>query len=173
MSKIILYIAISLDGFIAKENGSVDWLSSFDEDYGYDEFITTLDTIIMGRKTYEQVLSFGKWPYSGLNTFVYTNQDSKKYDKNVEFISGSIPTTISDIKKQSKKNIWLVGGGKLITEFVKFQLIDEFQIFIMPLFLGTGIPILHESLETEPLKYLRSKSYKSGVVELHLRQETK
>ena len=126
MPKIILYIAISLDGFIAKEDGNIDWLSSFDEDYGYDEFLSTLDTIIMGRKTYEQVLSFGEWPYSGLNTFVYTHQDSKENDNNIEFISGSIPQTLAEIKKQSEKNIWLVGGGNLITEFVKHQLIDEY-----------------------------------------------
>jgi dihydrofolate reductase len=172
MSKIILYIATSLDGFIAKKDGSVDWLSSFDEDYGYEEFLSSIDTIIMGSKTYQQVLSFGEWPYKGLKTFVFTHQKLKD-DKNVEFISGSIPKAITGIKKQSTKNIWLVGGGNLITEFVKQKLIDEFQIFIMPLFLGAGIPILQESVKMNSLKYSKSKSYKSGVIELHLKQENK
>lgn len=94
MSKIILYIATSLDGYIAKEDGNVDWLSSFDEDYGYKEFISTVDTIIIGRKTYQQVLTFGEWPYQGLKTFVFTHQELK-HDKNVEFISGSITKAIN------------------------------------------------------------------------------
>ena len=73
--------------------------------------------------------------------------------------------------QESKKNIWLVGGGQLITEFVKLNLINEYQIFIMPLFLGKGIPILHESINTDALKFIKSKSYESGVVELHLKKK--
>ena len=172
MQKIILYIAISLDGFIAKEDGSVDWLSSFDEDYGYEEFLYSIDTIIMGSKTYQQVLTFGEWPYQGIKTFVLTHQKLKD-DENVEFLSGSITKAITLIKNQSTKNIWLVGGGNLITEFVKQQLIDEYQIFIMPLFLGNGIPILQETVKLDPLKFTKSKSYESGVIELHLKQENK
>ena len=168
MSKIILYIAISLDGYIAKEDGNIDWLTSFDEDYGYEKFLSTIDTIIMGRKTYEQVLSFGEWPYSGLKTVVFTHRKLKD-DKNVEFISGPIQQNISELKKQSNKNIWIVGGGQLITEFVKLNLIDEYQIFIMPLLLGSGIPILHEAINMKSLKLIKSKSYKSGVIELQLR----
>jgi len=167
MPKLILYIAISLDGYVAQEDGSVDWLSSFDEDYGYENFLTTIDIIIMGRKTYDQVLSFGEWPYSGLKTFVFTHQKLKE-DKNVEFVTGTVQKTLAEIKKHSKKNIWLVGGGNLITEFVKLQLINEYQIFMMPLFLGTGIPILQESVDLNLLKFTKSKTYKSGVIELHL-----
>lgn len=172
MPRIILYIATSLDGYIAKEDGSVEWLSSFDEDYGYEEFISSIDTIIMGSKTYQQVLTFGEWPYMGLKTFVFTNQKLIN-DNKVEFISGSIAKAITRIKKQSTKNIWLVGGGNLITEFVKLQLIDKYQIFIMPLFLGAGIPILQKSVEMNPLKFTKSKSYKSGVVELQFNRKTK
>jgi len=167
MHKIILYIAISLDGYIAQEDGNVDWLSSFDEDYGYEKFLSTIDTIIMGRKTYQQVLSFGEWPYTGLKTFVFTHQKMEE-DKNVKFVSGSVQHKITEIKKQSNKNIWLVGGGNLITDFVKHQLIYEYQIFMMPLFLGTGIPILQESVDLNLLKFTKSKTYKSGVIELHL-----
>jgi dihydrofolate reductase len=170
MSKVILYIAISLDGYIAKEDGSVDWLFFFDEDYGYEKFKSTIDTIIMGRKTYEQVLTFGEWPYSGLKTYVYTHHELK--DNNVEFISGSIAKTIVAIKKQSTKNIWLVGGGNLITEFAKQQLIDEYILFIIPVLLGAGISILQESIEMNKFKFTKTKSYKSGIIELHLKQET-
>jgi dihydrofolate reductase len=169
MSKIILYIATSLDGYIAKEDGNIDWLFH-DEDYGYSKFLSTIDTIIFGRKTYEQVLTFGEWPYSGLKTFVFTHQYLKPRN-NVKFISGSVTKTVIHIKKQSKKNIWLMGGGNLITDFAKLQLIDEYQIFIMPIFLGAGIPILQEPVELKPLKFTKSKSYKSGVVELHLKRE--
>ena len=97
MTKIILYVAISLDGYIAKKDGSVDWLSSYDEDYGYEKFLSTLDTIIMGRKTYQQVLSFGEWPYSGLKTYVFTHQKFKD-ENNVKFIPGPIEKIVKDIK---------------------------------------------------------------------------
>ena len=170
MPKIILYIAFSLDGYMAEENGSVDWLSSYNEDYGYEKFLSTIDTIIMGKKTYQQVLSFGKWPYSGIKTYVLTHQKLKK-DANVEFISGSIKQIIKTITNQSNKNIWLVGGGQVITEFVKVNLIDEFQIFIMPLFLGKGIPILHEPVNMDALKLIQSQSYENGVIEIHLEKK--
>lgn len=170
MPKTILYIAISLNGYIAKEDGSVDWLSSFNEDYGYEKFLSTIDTIIMGRKTYQQVLTFGEWPYKGIRTYVFTHQKLKN-DNNVEFASGEIIQTINKIKKQSNKNIWLVGGAELITEFVKQQLIDEYQIFIMPVFLGSGISLLSEAVEINFKNFTKSKSYKSGVVELHLKTE--
>ena len=98
MPNIILYIAISLDGYIAKKDGSVDWLSSFEEDYGYEKFISSIDTIIMGSKTYQQVLTFGEWPYKGLKTYVFTHQKLKD-DENVEFVSGSITQKINRIKK--------------------------------------------------------------------------
>jgi len=168
MPEIILYIATSLDGYIAKKDGSVDWLSSFDEDYGYDKFLSTIGTIIMGRKTYEQVLSFGEWPYSDLKTFVFTHHELKE-NKNTEFISGPIKKNVKKIKSQSDKNIWLVGGGQLITEFVKLQMINEYQIFLMPLFLGSGIHILHEPVKMNSLKLIKSKTYNSGVIELYLK----
>ena len=170
MPKIILYIAISLDGYIAKKDGSVNWLSSYDEDYGYEKFLSTLDTIIMGWKTYQQVLSFGKWPYSGLNTYVFTHQKFKD-ENNLKFISGSIQKIVKEIINQSNKNIWLVGGGQIITEFVKLNLIDKYQIFIMPIFLGKGIPILHESVNMDALKLIKSKSYENGVIEIHLKKK--
>jgi dihydrofolate reductase len=91
--------------------------------------------------------------------------------KNVEFVSGSVPKVITNIKRQSTKNIWLVGGGNLITEFVKYKLIDEFRIFIMPIFLGNGIPILQDFVELDFTKFVKSKSYKNGVTEIYLRAE--
>lgn len=107
-----------------------------------------------------------------MKTFVFTHQKLQR-DKNVEFISGLIIKEITKIKKQSTKNIWLVGGGNLTTEFFKHHLIDEFQLFIMPQFLGAGIPILQESVKMNSLKFTKSKSYKNGVIELHLKEKDK
>jgi dihydrofolate reductase len=171
MPKIILYIATSLDGYIAKEDGNIDWLFH-DEDYGYSKFLSTIDTIIFGRKTYEQVLTFGEWPYSEFKTLVFTHQNLKQKN-NVKFISGSITQAITKIKKQSTKNIWLVGGGNIITEFAKIKLIDEYRLFIHPIFLGAGIPIMQQTININHLKFTKTKSYKSGLIELHLEQETK
>ena len=157
-----------MDGFIAKEDGSIDWLTSFEDDYGYEEFLSTIDAVIMGRKTYQQVLSFGEWPYKGIKSYIFTHQKLQN-DRNVEFVSRSIIEEIKKIKKQSTKYIWLVGGGNLITEFVKHQLIDDFRIFIMPVFLGKGIPILQNPVEMDLTKFVKSKTYKNGVTEIYLR----
>lgn len=167
----ILYIATSLDGFIAMKDGNVDWLFH-DQDYGYKKFLQTIDTIVFGRNTYEQVLTFGDWPYSDLKTFVFTHQ--KLEDRNnVEFISSSVIDTIAQIRKQSNKNIWLVGGENIITQYANNNLIDEFILFLHPIYLGSGIPLLKKSVEMNPIKFTKTKSYKSGIVEIHLQKEKK
>lgn len=107
--KIILYIASSLDGFIAGRNGDISWLDPYQvegEDYGYSEFLKTIDIIVMGSKTYEQVLSFGGWPYEGFKTYVMTKRQLKHVDKaKVEFCSGDLDSFVPGIKRESHKDI--------------------------------------------------------------------
>ena len=169
--KIVLYIAMSLDGYIARSNGAVDWLSGQGEvleiDNGYEEFYSTIDTVVMGRITYEQVineLSPNIWVYEGKKCYVFTEKEYE-YNEKVEFTSESIVEFVSDIKSELGKDIWLVGGGKLIHEFINKNLIDKYIITIIPTILGEGIPLFIKENSEIKLKLIENKSI-DGMVEL-------
>lgn len=114
MRKVILFIASSLDGYIARTSGAVDWLFTVndDQDYGYVDFLAGVDTILMGRRTYEQVLSFGEFPYKGIQCFVFSRTRGGERDEYVTFISGNIESFVKGLKNGTGKNIWLVGGSQ-------------------------------------------------------------
>ncbi len=114
MSKVILYIAVSLDGYIALSDGSVSWLSEYEggkEDYGYRKFYESAGAAIMGARTYEQALGFGEWSFKGLVSYVVTHgRRSERTQEDVIFYSGNLAKCVEEAKKKTKKNIWLVGG---------------------------------------------------------------
>lgn len=168
---IILYIAISLDGYIARDNGAVDWLSGNGDDpnadNGYDDFYKSIDTVVMGRTTYEQVineLSPEVWVYEGKKCYIATTRKNEM-DSKVEFISEDITGFIKNIKKQEGKDIWLVGGGKLIDQFVKEDLIDKYIITIIPTILGNGIPLFSKENPEIKLRLTETKIV-DGMAEL-------
>lgn len=175
MSKIILYVASSLDGFIAGRNGDISWLDAYQvegEDYGYSEFLKTIDVIVMGSKTYEQVLSFGSWPYEGFKTYVMTKRQLKSVDKvEVDFYSGDLDSFVAGIKRESRKNIWLVGGASLAQSFLERGFIDEIVISIIPVILGDGISLFGHMQRDFRLELIRSGSYNNGIVKLHYKLE--
>ncbi len=168
---IVLYIATSLDGYIAKDNGAVDWLSGHGDDpnvdNGYDDFYNTIDTVVMGRTTYEQVvneLSPDTWVYEGKKCYVASRKKHAS-DKRAEFISDDVVEFVRDLKEQEGKDIWLIGGGKLIDQFVKHDLIDKYIITIIPTLLGYGIPLfLEQNLEIK-LRLVGMRAF-DGMVEL-------
>lgn len=164
-SKIILYIAASLDGFIAGPKGEIDWLFH-DQDYGYTDFLDTVDTILMGRTTYEQVLTFGEFPYSGKQCYVFSTTQSQP-TKHVQFYQGDLLTFVRQIKKQSAKHIWLVGGTKLISSFASLQLIDQYIISIHPVILGAGITLFPPNLPQVDLLLMNCQMFSSGLVQLN------
>ena len=178
MSKIQLYIASSLDGFIAREDGSLDWLVNIENpdqvDHGYNQFIRDIDLVIMGRKTYEEVLGFDvEWPYSDCQTYVVTAKPEYEVrtpaTKLLSFINKS---SIQKLKSESRKNIWLVGGGKLISGFLNESAIDEMILSMVPVILGKGIRLFpDETLETK-FELLNSESFETGIVNLTYRKKT-
>lgn len=167
--KIILYIAESLDGFIAKEDGDISWLSIVDrpdEDYGYNEFINTVDTVIMGRKTYEKVLSFGiEFPHKDKKCFVLS-KTMEGNDHNIEFYNGDISELIERLNKENGKNIFIDGGSEVIRAFRNNNLIDEYVISIIPVLIGKGIPLFKDADTENRLKLTGSKIFNSGLVQL-------
>ena len=171
MGKVVLYIAASLDGYIAAKDGSVSWLEPFEksgEDYGYQAFINRLGAIIMGGNTYRQVLEFGAWPYPGITCYVVTRRPlAYQPDDSIRPFSGEVGKLVQQIKREMEKDVWLVGGADLITQFVNQSLINEYMLFFMPVFLGEGIPLFQNLKSPARLKLVEATTYPSGVAQLH------
>jgi len=168
---LVLYIAASLDGYIARDNGEIDWLKGNNDDvivdYGYDKFYNSIDTVIMGRITYEQIineLSPDNWVYKGKKSYVATTKKYKS-DSRVEYISDNVVEFIKSLKFEQGKDIWLIGGGKLIDEFIKKNIIDKYIITIIPIILGDGIPLFRGENPEIRLKLTESKTI-NGMCQL-------
>ena len=166
---LILYIAMSLDGYIAGPNGELDWLFS-DQDYGYYEFIKTIDTVLIGRKTYDEILDFDvPYPYDDKKSYVFTtNPGNYSSDHDITFTAEDPLDVWKSLKEQEGRDVWLVGGGKLINPFVSQNEIDQYIIAVHPIILGKGIELFRDidrriNLETEEVK-----TFDSGLVQLFL-----
>lgn len=147
MPKVFYYVASSLDGFIATEDGSVDWLDPFqraDTDYGYSEFFAGIDALLIGRRTYEQTLSFGPSPYGDKPVLVLSSRDLPASAR-VEVADLSPVAALKRLEDKGASRVWLVGGGELAGSCARSGLIDSYIISIMPVFLGTGAPLLGRS----------------------------
>lgn len=161
--KVRLFIATSLDGYIAGPGESLDWLFG-DADYGYDAFIAEVDTLAMGRRTYEVVKSFGDWPYYGLATWVFTRNGAMPHDGHVEFTAQPPADWLRAIEAKPGKDVWVVGGGELIREFLNARLVDEMTLAVHPVVLGGGIPLFPPGSPRHKLRLARVHSYPSGLV---------
>ena len=144
MAKTSYYVAISLDGFLAREDGAVDWLSNYTEPletpYDYEPFYQTVSALVMGRKTYDTVLSFGEYPYKGKPGLVISkNADFKVNEPGVELASSDWKEKLETLKSSAKDRVWLVGGGEVASLFVNENLLDEIILTIIPETIGTGI----------------------------------
>jgi dihydrofolate reductase len=170
MRKLVLYIATSIDGYIAASDGSVDWLETIpnpdQSDYGYADFYDSISTTLMGNKTYEQVLGFGDFPYHGKENYVFSKQ-AQGATEHVQFVNQDPAAFVQNLKKQMGGDIWLVGGGHLNTLMLDAGIIDEILLFQMPVVLGDGIALFPDAKTSEPLHLLKSTSYKSGVTLMH------
>lgn len=169
MRKIILFIACSLDGFIARKDGGIDWLFT-DQDYGYKEFYESVDTLLVGRKTYELACSFPEWPYAEKKTVVFTKNKNQKTNSRIEFSSDPIPFT-KKLLKENGKNVWIVGGGEIISIFLNAEMVDELRVFVHPVILGDGIPLFTKIKKQIKLKLINEQKFSTGLVELHYRVE--
>ena len=156
MTKILVYITSSLDGFIARENGDIDWLPKLAES-GYDAFYKSVDTVIMGKTTYDQVLTFGEYPYKDKKSFVFTSTNQNK-DENAEFVS-DVEKFVKDGFPGAGKNIWLVGGAQIIASFLKQEAIDEITISLIPVLLGKGIPLFKNIENETKLEFVKTEKY--------------
>lgn len=171
MSKTVLFIAMSLDGFIAGTDGNINWLQgqepNKDDMISYTEFIKDVDRVIMGRKKYDQLvneLSVGVWMYEDLTTYVVTHHTLDD-TQNIKFINDPVCELIQKLKKEEGKNIWICGGSSIIQPLIKNQLIDRYHISIIPTILGSGIPLFESFDQEMKLKLIQSESY-NGITDV-------
>jgi len=156
-------VATSVDGFIARKNGSVDWLTQYNnsgEDFGYKEFLDSVETVILGNTTYREF----KAPYENKKCYVFSRKNTDK-ENNITYVNTEVKEFTDGLSEN--ENIWLVGGADIAKEFLKNNLIDEFIITIIPIVLGEGIPLFAKGCGEHKLKLLNTKSYDFGVVQLH------
>ncbi|SEM89500.1 dihydrofolate reductase family protein [Lihuaxuella thermophila] len=154
--KVVVYIAMSLDGYIARENGEIDWLlensPSDPGEYGYDDFYKTIDTVIMGKATYDQLPELSDtFPYSDKKCYVFSRTATGR-NEHAEFVNEEVGVFLSKLKQQPGGNIWLVGGGELIKDFIEAGAIDEWMIGVIPVLIGKGIPLFKPNGREDRLK---------------------
>lgn len=168
MRKIVLGVAVSLDGFIEGPNGEYDWCFN-DQDYGLSDFFKSVDSIFMGRKTYEVAKSNGGMDqWKGVTTYLFSNTIDKAPSNDVKMVRSV--DEVDGILKQPGKNIWLFGGAELTTAFVNRGLIDELWLSVHPILLGSGKPLFQNVDGRKLLKLTESKTYDSGLVSLKYEQ---
>lgn len=171
MRKVIVYIAMSLDGYVADSNGGVSWLAgdgSDAENFGtYNEFIENIDTVLLGFSTYNQIvteLSPDAWPYEGMNSYVLTHRKMDNQNQ-ITFTDENLVDLIKKLKSQQGKDIWICGGASLIQQLKELDLIDEYTFSIMPTILGKGVKLFAESDSEFPLALKNTTAY-NGIAEV-------
>ena len=164
MRPLVCFIAASLDGYIAGPAGEIDWLFN-DQDYGYTHFYAGVDTVVMGRKTYDLCLTFGEYPYPDIPNYVWSRTCRGK-DAHASFVSGDIAQALTELKAQEGKAIWLVGGSALVGEAVKHDLLDKLILSVHPVVLGDGVPLFPRGLPKRQFQLVSSKPFYTGLVQL-------
>ena len=173
--KIIVYIAMSADGYIARPDGDVEWLNRRPHtvDYGMREFYPTIDTILWGRKTYDWLINYYKKKGkkdgmfdTKLANYVFSRKPRRRKVTGVEFVSEPVKKFAQRLRATPGKHIWMMGGGELIASFLDAGEIDEFDIHVIPVFIGKGIPLVAPRHRDVLLHLRSSRKYPDGVVRL-------
>jgi dihydrofolate reductase len=165
MRKVILGVAVTLDGFIEGPNGEYDWCFT-DQDYGLNDFMKRIDGIIMGRKSFDISNAYdGPNPWKDVKTYVFSRSVTKA-PENVEIVKGDVVEIVSKLKNLPGKDLWLFGGAELTTTFVNADLVDEFWLSVHPILLGSGKSLFNNIVDRKKLVLKEHKVYETGLVSL-------
>ncbi|EKB58247.1 dihydrofolate reductase family protein [Bergeyella zoohelcum] len=171
--KVILYIASSLDGYIAKPNDDLSFLSIVQqdgEDYGYADFVKSVDTVILGRKTYDWVMTqVPEFPHADKNSFIITRTSRPSVGK-TSFYTNNLKDLILRLKSEQGKNIFIDGGAEIVNELLKENLIDEFIISIIPILVGSGTKLFKDGRPEQKLELISTKQFDKGLTQLHYKR---
>jgi dihydrofolate reductase len=169
--KVIVHIATSADGYIARPDGDIEWLTSRPAPegfYGMEAFMRSIDTMVLGRKTYEASLRLGAKFDSKSRTIVFSRQPPPvDIPSGVEFVNEPVGPFVRRLRAQPGKDIWLMGGGELIASFLDAHAVDEFVISVVPVFIGDGIPLIARRPRQVPLTLQSVERFDDGLVKLH------
>lgn len=171
MRNVLLGLAVSLDGYIEGPNGEYDWCLT-DQDYGMTEFLSRVDALFIGRKTYEafagQDAPAGEDPFAGHKKYVFSNS-LRRVREGMQLVSGDLTTGVTALKNSPGKDIWLFGGAELTASFLDAGLVDELFLAVHPLMLGGGKRLFAERNDRIPLTLTDTRTYSTGLVSLHYR----
>lgn len=176
MRKISLFIATSLDGYIAKPDDDLSFLKLVEkegEDYGYAEFTDTIDTLIIGRRTYDYVLKeIGPSHYDNgqRDVYVITRNERPQTGRTI-FYTGNLTKLVERLKSEKGKNIYCDGGAEVINELLKHDLIDEFIISVIPVLLGNGTRLFKDGRHEQTLEFIKAKTFETGLAQLHYKRK--
>ena len=172
MGELIYYVATSIDGYIADRDGGVDWLPGADADpdgFGMADFYAGMDALVVGRRTYEQILGFGPWPYGDKPCYVMTRQPLKTDESNVEITADSPGALLERIERNGHLRTWLIGGGELARAFHDGGWITEYYLSVVPHILGGGVPAIPSPATSWACELVECKTYPAGLVQLRYR----
>lgn len=167
--KVSLFISTSLDGYIAREDGSIDWLFN-DQDYGYEAFYEEVDTVIMGRHTWNKLKEIGDYPFNDKQGVVFSSTLAGQTDPNVTFVTEPVVDWLQREKQTDRGTIWLMGGAKLVDECLQAGRVDEIILSIHPILLGNGIPLFRGKQPETRLELVSQRAYHTGLVRLVYRR---
>jgi len=172
--KVILYITMSLDGYIAQPNDDLSFLSIVEqegEDYGYNAFVETVGAIVLGRKTYDWVMQqIPEWHHADIDTYVVTRTPRPSRGK-LHYYNGDLRELLQSLKAKTGKNIFIDGGAGLVNSLLREDLIDEYIISVIPIFVGDGVRLFHSGNPEQQLELTATRTYESGLVQLHYRRK--
>jgi len=169
MSKTIIYISMTLDGFVAGKDDDLSWLMPYASvDYGYGEFYQGIGAIILGKRTYDHIVANWDWPYANVPVFVLSDEPLKNMPSKGEIhaVNGAIEDVLEQAKQKTDKNIWIGGGAHVVQDFLRQGLADEIVITVVPVLLGGGIRLFGDIKPTD-LELIHVAEYDSGLVQLH------
>jgi dihydrofolate reductase len=171
--KLILYIATSLDGYIARPDGDISWLDAVarnGEDYGFQAFYDSIDALIVGRNTYDQIAQADHWPHTDRDNYILTHRPLDGASPALHLVTGNPHSVLEQAAARGAGRVWLVGGAGVVAAFDAAHLIDEYIISVVPLLLGDGIPLFRAPLPQRHIELLKAHDYPSGLVQLRYRR---
>lgn len=167
---------MSLDGYIATKDNSLEFISMVEqegEDYGYNDFVKSIDAVIIGRKTYEKVIEMGyEYPHTDKDVYIVT-RTAKPSIGNFKFYSDDLSRLVNHLRSQPGKNIYCDGGSEIANELIKNNLVDEFIISVIPILLGDGIKLFNDGRPKQTLELISAKQFDKGLTQLHYKRVDK